>query len=844
MGGGLPMPAKPAVKSQSLWALEGVRSLPIALQSDLVQTTFQSLGAEPRLTVTMVDQVRLDLFGWFVGLTVFLRGVWLTCRPRRHRLRFVGLTLIVAFLLPLVLPFNGLVGPPCNMAFYAGCWLIVYYLVAGLVKRVAKTVNNSYKLCPAASATVTAVCLLLAAPLAASADEPVVPVTVPPDAIIVPYDPAEVDPLGALNVGEDAKPDPDAPDAEKKPAKAFAVDKTNKILVPYDKYLELLRTVQGIGKPRPAPPAEYVLSGGEFTATLDGGQSLLVEGHWDVEVLVDHPVSVPLALVGGVLTKATLAPARGKAAEQPAAGDIGARSEPAQKPAAPQAGEPLLTIVVAGPGRRRLDLAMRFRIQRRGGWQIVEGRLPVPVAAALGLRVEKAKTEVVLSGGVDRGTVETKRDGELIETGVAADGALRVQWRAKAGAAPIDQSLSAAGAALLDVQESGLRMTWRFNLSFRGGQRESFTIDVPADYLVEKVTGNNVRGWRLEKADAGQKLEVTLLKAAQGSESFTVALSFRGAVGSGDLAQFSVPVLSVQAAAQQSGELTIRRSPLLQLRTESTAGVSRADNNAPPVDPNTADPNIDAEESPLGILPYQFYRFSMIPFSVKLSARPATPRVSAELQTVLKISARQRTLESRVRLQVADRPIFRLQIALPADLKLDQVSAPEPFQWVIGAEGEKRLLSLYFAGGQSKSFDVVLIGTLGEYGAVESVAAPKLEVVSADEQPGAIEQSGDIVVEADPALNVRAEKLEGCESELLSKVSGWLAPAQQQLARLAIRYRSPNFSAQFQLSPRKPIVHCTTVSNVRVTQRTVEETILLDFNIQDAGIRSLSFLLA
>ena len=153
------------------------------------------------------------------------------------------------------------------------------------------------------------------------------------------------------------------------------------------------------------------------------------------------------------------------------------------------------------------------------------------------------------------------------------------------------------------------------------------------------------------------------------------------------------------------------------------------------------------------------------------------------------------------------------------------------------------MLNLYFAGGQSKPFDVVVSGALGDYGLVESLPAPKLEVVAVDEQTGEIEQTGHVVVEVDPALNVRAEKLVGCESELLSSVSSWLAPAQQQLARLALRYRTPEYSAQFQLSPRKPIIHCTTVSNVRVTQRTVEETVLLDFTIQEAGIRSLSFLL-
>ena len=242
-------------------------------------------------------------------------------------------------------------------------------------------------------------------------------------------------------------------------------------------------------------------------------------------------------------------------------------------------------------------------------------------------------------------------------------------------------------------------------------------------------------------------------------------------------------------------------------------------------------------------MPFQVYRFATTPFTIKLSARPVAPHVSAEFQTVLRISEQQRTMESRIRMRVDKRPIYRLRIALPEDLRLDRVNAPEPFQWVVDQEGKRRLLNLYFAAGQRQSFDIVLAGSLGKYGAAETVAAPKLEIVDADEQKESIEQSGDIAIEVDPSLDVRAEKLVHCETELLERVNAWLNPAQQRLARLALRYRTPDYAAQLQLSPRKPLVHCDTFTNIRVNERTVEETILLDFTIREAGIRSLSFLL-
>ena len=167
-------------------------------------------------------------------------------------------------------------------------------------------------------------------------------------------------------------------------------------------------------------------------------------------------------------------------------------------------------------------LAMRFPMQRRGGWQIAEGRLPAPPAAALALQVAKAETEVVLSGGVDRGNFETQRDNETHRDGAGRPTAtFRVQWRAKAGHAPVDQSLSARGAALFDVQEGGLRLVWRFDLEFRGGQRDSFVVDVP-DRISGRKSHRRQRP-RLE-SERGRRRAETGSDAAQGGPRQRVVL--------------------------------------------------------------------------------------------------------------------------------------------------------------------------------------------------------------------------------------------------------------------------------------------------------------------------------
>ena len=120
--------------------------------------------------------------------------------------------------------------------------------------------------------------------------------------------------------------------------------------------------------------------------------------------------------------------------------------------------------------------------------------LPAAPATALQLSVPEAATEVRLSGVQDRRTYETVKAGEVIATALVPRSPLSVQWRPKVAEAQVDRGLTAQSAARVDLREDQLRVVWTVDLSFRRGQREFFSLDLPEGYLVEKVEGTNIRG--------------------------------------------------------------------------------------------------------------------------------------------------------------------------------------------------------------------------------------------------------------------------------------------------------------------------------------------------------------
>ncbi len=500
----------------------------------------------------------------------------------------------------------------------------------------------------------------------------------------------------------------------------------------------------------------------------------------------------------------------------------------------------------SGKGRHRLELAVRLRLSRQGGWRVAEGLLPTAPAAALEILVPKARTELRLGQVADRRQWETEKPDETIRTALGADGSVGIRWRPEVAQGETDRSLTVASAAVLDVQEDGLRLWWQLGLEFRRAEREQFSVDLPAGYLLEKVEGNNVRGWEIRKTPRGQAVEVTLLQAAKDREQFTLRLWRGGGVGgvptarAGEMPalqsapqEFDVPLVTVPEAALHRGELVIRRSPLLELRTLEHSGVTRIDL---PGGANSPADEAGGAANPLGIRPFEAYRFAAVPFSVRLKATPATAHVSATVQTVLRLAEYEREMESRVLLDVQGRRVYRLQMFLPAQFRLEHVSAPGEFQYAVTQQAGRALLTIYLAAGQAGDVPVVLRGKLGQAEKGE-VPLPRLEVLGVDRQ------QGDVAVEVDPAFDVEARGLAHCEPVLLGQVFGWLTPAQRPLARLALHYTGGDYSGGLRLQARTADVSCDAVSNVRVTDRTLEETILLDFTIRHAGIRRLSLLL-
>jgi hypothetical protein len=891
----------PAVRKPAFGRrLEGMSSLKIDYQEEPQGdvgrvVAFQSLGVDPQVDVSVADGPRWSILGWAVALAVALAGVRLTGRRAAVKAKLVALVILAATVLPLIPGLEDLVGP-CNMAVYAAGLLVPYYLLAGIFRGVIELLRRRRAKAAVAAGAAALLLVVLAAIPAGMAGEPQYPQPAgqPGQTLSDPFSPAPSPGATGGSPTRDSSTGGQAASGTRTPVKvpgdailvpydakaAHGVEDASRLLVPYDKYVELWNRAYPDKKLEAAPPpASYALAGASYGTTLSGEESLTIDGRMTIDVFSGEYVSIPLGLEGGVLSRAELdgKPARLSvtAAAPPSlpqaavaansAADPFAQQLPAQSDnSAPKGGwrpavaamRPVLLLHISGKGRHELAFSVRMRLERRGGWRVAEGMLPWAPASAVTFTVPEKGTEVRLAHVPDRHSYETAQPNQKLETALGAAGAISIQWRPKVAEGQVDHSLTVRSSALLDVQEDGLRVAWQLALDFPRSQREFIGIVVPKDYIVEKIEGANVRGW-VRPDDAGQNVQVSLLKAAKDSERLVVRLFLPGAVGKKvqpagappagavrpppgavgqNLTEFDAPLVAVPDASLHNGELAIRRSPRLELRPVKTVGVTRTDLGSSP-ELQQALAASPVEESLLKLQPYQAYRFVALPFSLRLAAAPVEGRVEAELQTILRLVQFDQGLETRIKLDVRDRPIYQLAVRLPEGFQLDDVSAPGEFHWAVTQLRARPLLTIYLTAGQQGEVAVVLHGTLGRQKLADQIPLPRLEVVDV------ARQRGEIAVEVDPALDVQTRDLKECQTVLASTLAGWLTPKQQGVTRLSLESHGPDYSGTLRLSPREPLVTCDTVTNVRITDRAVEETIVLDYNVQHAGIRQLAFLL-
>ncbi|MEL7496484.1 MAG: hypothetical protein AAFN77_02670 [Planctomycetota bacterium] len=811
------------------WATKGLRSLNIQISETTEATVFQQLDGS-RLDAKLVNTSRVT---WLAaGVAVLLMAMTVLMTHGSIRMKFLWVTglLVGAQVLSLFTASMPIFDPVIELMLLAMILSAIYFVLIGSVLRIGSRLIGYLKgRFPMAAAAAIMICFV--GPMTTSAQQPSdpfskngvkvingadqleelliklrpkTPVAIPDDVIIVPF---------RL----------DDPDGQKN---------ADKVLIAYQEYLRL-KQIGSEEKPKPRGPADYLIASTNYQIELVNGQDELIDATIAVDVLTDDPVAIPLNLSGGAFASATVdgEPARLQFV------DVNQRKKSSTTATA--------ILHLEGRGKKEFRFKFRIKAKQQGGWRLIQCMLPVGPSRGVALETTDEPIEVRINSVDDNRTIEST-EAQTIRTVLRDNGALNVQWKPSAASQVVDQALTVNSDAVFDVREDGLRLNWLLAFEFRGGERTGFNVTLPEGFLVEQVFGENVRSWNVKQGggDESDELEVTLLGPAKDRESFTVELSQREFAINETTKTFRAPMLSVPAAALHKGTVSIRKSSIVELKAGETRSANRIDSDA--VARKIELSRVDRNKSPLGIESFQDFEFRATPFVIDLEAKIADETFEADTVALLRIGQSKFDVEAMVRLDIKNRPLYQLQLKLPKDFSIDSITASANETWNDQIDGEFKVVTILFPNGVTGKRPVVVKGALDSFKNVPEDFSQTLEwELPSILAVGAQRQAINYAVQTDPAINVVARELNGLETTSIRQFDNWLVASQRPMTRIAIRSLRTGMpedrTGKLRLNRIRPRIDVESVTNIRTTLLAVEETTLLDFQIQNAGVRVLQF---
>ncbi|NMA47034.1 MAG: hypothetical protein GX945_10785, partial [Lentisphaerae bacterium] len=654
-------------------AAEATRSLDIAIVSQGSLNCFRSLGNDPRLSVTMVNAAASRNVTRALVLLLFCCGL-LPCFQHswRRKLAYVAAWLLFCSLVPCI-PALAMSTIVLNKLFTAACVLLVIYVCLPVIKAILTAIRRGVArfvpVAGSARSTGAALLVLLLAGVATQAQTPppaqtpsaeqaaalenAAPTATPTLDAIVPTSPAAASPAVA-----EARPAQPVqlikPEPLSMPADAIIVpyrdtpsSPTGNLLLPYDYYQQLLN-----GAKAPQAKAQRALfSAAQYRAVLGDDDSLRIEATLYAHVPSHGPNALPLLRYANAIP-----------------GELAIDGRAATAWLSEKDGQQAMGIYLTEAGSYKVTFTLRTPITRQGGWRCAAVALPAPGPAALRFETALADCEVVFKSPRLNWTQRCAAAGSVIDS--ASDGALfNLQWRALATRNEIDPTLVVQSAVHFTITENALDLFWQPRFQFQNQNRSVFDVEFPASYRLKALEGKNVRGWESRALAGRTRVSVHLLKPAAKEESFALQLTAAGPGVHPPTQTLPFPDLTVPGAARHHVSLLVNRQCGFEVRTEASAGVSR-------IEPSVVGALLRSMGTDSCLPPedaralLEAWQFTGVAAPLRFHIAAYQKSLDATLQLIWQLTAAGRNLECRLTLKAGQRFQPTVSLRLPGGMDI------------------------------------------------------------------------------------------------------------------------------------------------------------------------------
>lgn len=357
-------------------------------------------------------------------------------------------------------------------------------------------------------------------------------------------------------------------------------------------------------------------------------------------------------------------------------------------------------------------------------------------------------------------------------------------------------------------------ITWQAvtTLQSFGEAVDKFRFSVPNTLEIAAVESTGLEAWELND-DAGQtRTEITLTyrQPIEGSRKIT----FRGVMAVPVNQEWSLPGLSLKAAASQVGRVIVRHPPGTRLVVENLSGVRR-----------TAD--TDAQQR----VAHASFDIWQRDFDLKLRLQLREREVLADLSTIVDVAERSARLQTLATIECLNAPLFEVVTSLPAEWQpVGMTLNNQPISWQpIIREPGRSFLKVTFPQplqpGVEAKLNVSAIQDLVRNETEDaSFALPEVRIEGA----GVVE--GILLIRAPDWLRLTPQEVTGLDPAVLPNVSG---------RHLGFRYQDSVFSGTIASQPKATRLAAWTYSSTRLEPEKLMTWLDVHLQVAGGGLREL-----
>jgi len=580
------------------------------------------------------------------------------------------------------------------------------------------------------------------------------------------------------------------------------------VFLPYAEFRRLWQAAQRAPAGVIEAPTRYLISTARFSGKVDS-ELASMKLELTVDILADGWVEVPLGLGDVAVADASFAKA-----------DV--------KPA------PLLRVVngeyrllTRGKGRRVLTVDFVRQLVTKPGLNVLGFKIPASAITTLELTIPeenmKVDVEPMLAASTEQVDAAGKKATRL-RAFLGSARTVKLSWKPKTqAAAELAPVVISEQLQHIHVAEALISHDVRFTYDVRRRGVDSFTVQLPANFRITAVEGENIARWDIAPAGGSQDLTVNLFSPAKGRYTLTVKMELflKDATVKVPLA----PILT-QQVLRRTGLIAITHSPRRSVEVTGARNLARVDTGRLPKELR-------------GRSGATAWRFITADYAATLAIDTVAPRITASHLWVLGADSDRLELRGQLNYVIERTGLFRLTLNLP-----------EP--WKIVSLGPSSLVDDHQLEGNGRGRKVNILLKREVTGKIKLDLVARADRADDDEPidfalPVADPKnlrlySGQVMLLLAERLRAEEEALQQLQSLPIGRAAKWTSIAGLSSA-MAFEFRSIDptkpAGAKFRIAVKPTQVSAVVHRLVNIQPGSIEEQALLDYLVRYVPVDTL-----